>query len=414
MTPLPTYDEAIARILLRIDARVISAPDSMLRVESRSLADADGHLLAENVFADRDLPPFNRAQMDGYAIRHADLTTDHPIPVIGHIAAGEPPMIDAPVGTCVSIATGAAVPNGLDTVVQHEWTDRGDPVQFKRADCQRGHAIHPFGADARAGDPLLVGGTRLSPHHLGIAATVGVTALTVHARPRVTVLTSGDEVVPPESEVLSHQIRNSNGIQTVRLAHHFGATTIDHHHIPDVLDATTRAVNDAIEHADVVVSIGGVSAGDRDFFPTAFANADVDTIVHGVAMQPGKPVFIGMAPNGTIIVGLPGNPVSALVTGCLFLGPILKRMQFERNWLPRLTLPLTEPVKPNPRREAFRPAILEKDRTVRIPTWQGSGDLAHTVDTSGFVRLPVQSEPVEGGESVRFYPWPTTPLELFL
>ena len=231
-----------------------------------------------------------------------------------------------PSGACVAIATGAPLPADVDTVIQHELSDRGDPVRFTVASIERGHAVHRRGADARAGDELLPAGTRLGAHHLGIAASVGATELRVRRRPRAVVLSSGDEVVPPSAGlVLSHQIRNSNATLATELLRRFGAEPVAARHVPDDPDATAAAVAEALAEADLLVTIGGISAGARDFFPGTFAGHGVRLELHGAAIQPGRPVLVGQAPGGAVVVGLPGNPVSVLACACLFAWPIVRR-----------------------------------------------------------------------------------------
>ncbi|MCA9297261.1 MAG: molybdopterin molybdotransferase MoeA, partial [Phycisphaerales bacterium] len=383
---LPGFDTALAN--------AIAACPSTHETFDVPLDDADGMVLARTIIADRDVPPFNRAQMDGYALRHAEYTTTAPMDVVGMIAAGQPADIRIPAGACIAIATGAPVPEDADTVVPHEWSDRGTPVRFTRPDVKRGHAIHPCGADARAGDVIVPDRTHLLPQHLALAATVGLTRVTVIRPPRIIVLTSGDEVRPLGASVAPHQIRNSNGILIVRLVHRLGALSATHAHLPDDRQKTIDTVGHAIETADIVITIGGVSAGDRDFFPSAFEAHGIDMALRGAAIQPGKPICIGRAPRGTIVIGLPGNPVSALVTACLFAGPIIRQRRGDDPTHTWRTLTLREAVRTNAHREVFRPGCAHEDGTVTIPPWAGSGDLAHTAATTGIIALPKSAEPI--------------------
>lgn len=404
VSPLPDYLEALARALRGI------LP--LQRTEQVPLRQAGGCVLSEPVKADRDLPPFNRAQMDGYALRATEFNANpsRPWPVAATIPAGSPAPSGIPPGHCVAIATGAPLPGDVDTVIQHESSDRGDrnagPVHFKIHSIAPGHAVHLRGADAKAGQTLIPSNTLLAAHHLGIAAAVGISSLLVRAKPRATVLTSGDEVVDIDAAIKPHQIRNSNGPQICELLHRLGAHPIDARHLPDDREQTIGAVSNALAKSDLLITIGGVSAGDRDHFPAAFTASNVTTSLQGASIQPGRPIYIGRAPNGAIVIGLPGNPVSALACACIFVWPIVRTLLGLPPDLPWRTVELAEPVKPNPGRRMFRPALLQPDGRALVPSWAGSGDLAHTAPTHGLIELPIQTEPVQAGARLRFLPWP--------
>lgn len=398
MSALPDYAEALERAL--------RAAAPLGDTEVVDLACATGRTLRESITADRDLPPFNRAQMDGYALRAAELGRRSAWPVAGTIAAGHSAQMSVPPGQCVAIATGAPLPHDVDTVIQHELSDRGDPVHFTTDAIEPGNAVHPRGSDAVAGTTVLEPGTVLGPCHLGIAATVGRDRLRVARRPRAIVLTSGDEVRGAGEAPASHEIRNSNGPQTMDLMRRFGAEPIDHRHVRDDREDTASAVSAALAACDVLVTTGGISVGDRDHFPAAFDALGVDLVLVGAAIQPGRPVVVGRGPGGVVVAGLPGNPVSALACACLFVEPLVRTLLGAVPTLPWVWAELAEPVAANPRRRAFRPACLDRDGRIRVPRWSGSGDLAHTAATSGLAELPVQAPEVAAGTRVRFLRWP--------
>ncbi|MBT8485929.1 MAG: molybdopterin molybdotransferase MoeA [Phycisphaerae bacterium] len=399
MKGLPAYPVALAAAL-----DVAAGPGS---THARSPAEAVGDVLAEDLRADRDLPPFDRAQMDGYAVRSGDLGVVEAWPVAAVVPAGGVATTPVPPQACVKIATGAPVPPELDAVIPHEESDRNDPVRFRVDSVTPGRAIHPRGADARAGDVVCPAGTIVGPPHVALAAAVGVSTLTVRRRPRVTVLTSGDEVVGPDDPVAAHQIRNSNGPMLLTLLARVGAEPMTNVHVRDEGSETNDAVQRALAASDLVITVGGVSAGERDHFPDAFAAAGVTMVVRGAAIQPGKPVMVGrVGGDGAIVVALPGNPVSALACACLFAWPIVRRWSGADPRLPWLATRLAAPVKPNPRRTAFRPTRIEPDGRVTVPAWAGSGDLTHTAGTHGLVELPMQDAEVTPGTPVRFLPWP--------
>ena len=402
MTGLPDYDEALRLALTGIDA--------ITDIEIIRVADSSGRVLAAPIVADRDLPSFNRSQLDGYALRAGDLGRVETFPVVASIAAGSLADVTVETGRCVKIATGAPLPDDVDTVIGHEMSDRGDPVRFTIRSIDPGHAVHPRGADAVTGDTLVTNGTVLGARHLGIAAAVGTDRIEVVRRPRVVLLTSGDEVVATGAPVATHQIRNSNGPMITAMVQRIGGGPVEHRHVVDDRQESIEAVAAALDHADLLITVGGISAGDRDHFPAGLAAGGVTLSVHGAAIQPGRPVMVGRTAGGTVTLGLPGNPVSALACTCLFGWPIIHRLLGIDTALPWRWVELAEPVKPNPRRRAFRPAILvaaeSNGERIRVPAWAGSGDLAHTAPTDGLLELPPQPEPVAAGTKLRFLPWP--------
>lgn len=402
MPPLPNYEDALEQVLRRTEA--------MQGDERVDLDEAMGRILADGVHADRDQPPFDRAALDGYALRHADLQASDTFQVVATVAAGQPATVDVPPGTCVAIATGAPVPEALDMVIPHERSDRGDrngtPVRFQSTDLPMGNAIHPRGADADKDDVLVQPGTRLAPAHLGLAAAVGLDTIAVRTRPRVHLLTSGDEIVDRTCDPLPHQVRNSNGPMLGGLIERMGAVLAVHRHVPDDPDEVRAALGAAMDAADVVVTVGGISAGDRDFIPPMLEALGVTTLLAGAAIQPGRPIRAARGDSGTMVVSLPGNPVSVLATACLFLWPVLHAKLGCAAPVPWREITLARDVHPNPRRNQFRPAVLDAAGDATIPHWQGSGDLAHTAGTDGLVALPMQDQPVPAGSRLRFLPWP--------
>jgi molybdopterin molybdotransferase len=395
MSVLPDYPEAL-RLALGCatplgGAQIVDLPRAL------------GRVLAEPLRADRDLPPFDRAEMDGYALRAEEFSPGRAWPVAATIAAGAMAPERIPPGSCVAIATGAALPAGLDAVVAHELSDRGDPVRFELPSVAAGRCVHRRGADARSGQTLVAPGAILGPHHLGIAAGVGVSRVGVRRRPRVIVITSGDEIV--ERAPAPHQIRNSNAPMVTALLARMGAEPAAAVHVPDDAPATRRAVAEALPACDLLVTVGGVSAGERDHLPDALRQSGAAIALQGAAIQPGRPILVGRA-GACMIVGLPGNPVSALACACLFVWPIVRALLGVEAELPWTPATLAHDVKANPQRRAFRPALLDGAARVTVPRWSGSGDLAHTAPTHGLAELPRRAEPVAAGTAVRFLPYP--------
>ena len=395
---LPSYQEALASAL-----GVVSPNHGS---ESVSLQNAIGRVLSNDIVADRNLPPYNRSKMDGYAVVASEVSRGVSLQVIGHVVAGT--IFDGKhqQNTCGTIATGAPVPDGFDAVVPHEQTDKGEElVRFDLDEVNVGASIHRCGVDASAGDVLIPSRTVLKPHHVGIAASVGDGKIKVVPRPRVIIVSSGDEVVLPPNVPLQHQIRNSNSPMTNAVFTALGCDIVESHHIPDDPEATNATVERALDgRAEILVTIGGISAGDRDYFPAAFDHAGVSLVVTGARIQPGKPVMVGDHAHG-IVLGLPGNPVSALACSCVFGWPIVLALLGVSPDLPWEQRALKHQVKPNPNRTAFRPCAIQ-DGAIVVPSWQGSGDLSHTASTDGLVQLPPSNCMVDANEEVPFLPWP--------
>jgi molybdopterin molybdotransferase len=393
---LPTYAQAL-ELALR-DLRAVG-------VETVNISGASGRVLAEAIRADRDAPPFNRAQMDGYALRAADYRRGEAMAVAGEIAAGSAEVPAVPRGACVKIATGAAVPEPLDAVIEHEKSDRGDPVRFTVDAVQPWRSIHRRGADAKRGDVVLAPGVRLGMAQIGIAAAAGVTNITVHRKVRVAIVTSGDEVVAPGMAPEAHQIRNSNAPMLSECFGRFGGDVVEVIHLPDDAELTRRRIGELLgSELDLIVTVGGVSAGERDFFPGALEDNGAIFTLRGAGIQPGRPVACAKSEGGASVLCLPGNPVSSLVCAHLFGWPLVKRLGGEIGGLPWCSIELGEEVKVNPQRQAYRPACVVDGRGV-VPRWSGSGDLIHTASTHGILELPMQPDPARAGDLLRFLPW---------
>ena len=377
-----------------------------------------GAILATPVLADRDHPPFDRATMDGYAIRARESKLT--LPVVGSVPAGSPPPAMVPEASCVAIATGAAVPHDLDAVVEHETTDRSDPLTIRLDEVRPGRNIHPKSADARAGDVLLPAGTRIDHIARGIAvaagAAIGEGSVMVRSRPRISLVTTGDEVRPiddpldgPEDAV---RIRNSNGSLLASLLTDrstFGAILSPPMHADDDPHVTAAALDAAAASSDLVVTVGGVSAGVLDLVPAHWQHRGWSALIRGVRMQPGRPFSLWQSPDRTTIaVGLPGNPVSAFACTQIFIRAWIRGALGFDPRRGRWRLPLIDPVRPNPKRPAFRPAAIAMDQAgrpgVRIPTWQGSGDLPHLAGTDGLARLDPGDQELPAGTLIDFLP----------
>jgi len=415
-----------ARRVVEEHAAKLSAPVT----EWVGLQAASGRVLAEDVFADRDLPPFPRSTRDGYAVRSDDVAKlPATLDVIGEIKAGEqeekiPTAVEP--GQTVSIMTGAPVPSGADSVVMVEYTTRrGNRVEIARSTAP-GENIVPCGAEAKRGSRLLGRGMRLNEAAIAVAASVGKSRLQVYARPRVAVLSTGDEIVDVETAPGPTQIRNSNSYSlAVQVSRAGGDPTL----LPIAPDEPHR-LKELIEEGlrfDLLLMTGGVSMGRYDLVEQVLAELHAEFFFTGAKIQPGKPVVFGRCENRhlwqhrpevgqpasagerpasgkTYFFGLPGNPVSTMVTFELFARPMIEALSAQ---IPRklsfLHAKLRSEIRVKPGLRRFLPAILsgEFDQSeVELVSWQGSGDIAATARANCYVVIPPDRECIPRGEWV--------------
>lgn len=313
-----------------------------LGVETVALQSAVGRVLAQDIVADRHQPPFDASAMDGWAIRRADYGAVKAFAIAGESAAGRayPKALQA--GEAVRIFTGAPVPAGADLVViQEEAARDGDRVTFWAGDAPKAN-IRLAGGDFRSGDRLLETGVRIDPWRLSLAAAAGLAKLPVARRPKVAILATGDELVPPGGAPAPDQIFESGSFSLAALIQIWGGDAIKLAPAADSIEAITQAVAEA--EVDLVVTIGGASVGDYDLVKPAMSRLGLDLRVQTIAVRPGKPTWFGFLGDGRRVLGLPGNPASALVCAELFLRPLLAALSSADPALPfgiaRLAAPL--------------------------------------------------------------------------
>ncbi len=385
-----TFAESQA-LLERLDVA-----DRAHRTERCDLRAARGRVLASDVRIDRDQPGFDRATMDGYAVVPDGDRAD--FDVVGTVTAGTSHEGPLGPGQAVRIMTGAPAPGGT-TVVPVERTsplEDGARVQLDAAPAPAKN-IAWRGEDAREGDTLVACGTRLGPAHLSVAAMAGATEVEVFSRPSVSVVTTGDEVGASGKA----GIRDSNGPLLDALMSAL-EVEVTRRHARDQEGELRAALEGAAAGADVVVTTGGVSMGERDLVPATLAELGYETVFHKVQVQPGKPVLVARRPDGALFVGLPGNPVSVLATAHLFLMPALGL--FLGGWRPAsFDVPMAGAYEHKGRRHLFLPASFEGGGVVPA-RWNGSGDLIAAAAADGLVELPVGAT-FAAGDPARFIPY---------
>ncbi|MBX3278608.1 MAG: molybdopterin molybdotransferase MoeA [Acidobacteria bacterium] len=391
-------EDALARMLARTP---------LLPVENAPLAAAAGRVLRADACADMDLPPFDRARMDGYAVRSADTasaSSDSParLRAIGETAAGSVFGGAVAPGQAVRIMTGAPLPEGADAVEKIEVIEvLEDGFIELRAPVKSGQFITPRGIEARTGDAILKAGAGITPAASAVLASFGYANVAVSRRPRAAMLSTGSELVDVSERPGPAQIRNSNTYALAGYAGSAGAEIISTGIIRDDMAETRASIAQAAETADVILLSGGVSMGDYDLVKPALAALGADIIVERVAMHPGKPTVFARL-GECVVFGLPGNPVSVAVSFHLFARPVLMAMQgAEMIHLPRVRAYLSRRVKGAPPRRSHQPARLRIDdgRAVADPLkWSGSSDLVAFVRAEALVVVPEDRERLEEGE----------------
>jgi molybdopterin molybdotransferase len=415
----PISFAAASSIIAAQSAVVLS--DSILDRQTCELSEAPGLVLADAVIADRDQPPFPRVTRDGFALRAQDLADGTPLRVVGQLRAGEAWPAKRPelvAGEAVEIMTGASLPPGADAVLMVEHAQEIAAVEGEQLrsllPCPgrtliAGENVVPRGSEARLGDVLLEPGTRLYPEQIALSASCGLRSLLVYQPPKVAILSTGDELREPpgidsdaaEAAIESHQIYDSN-------SHSLAALVQEAHAIPLRLraardhreDLATR-IRQALKLAPLLLLTGGVSMGRYDLVEEVLADLGAEFFFTGVKMRPGKPVVFGRVPAGDdlparFFFGLPGNPISAMVTFRVFVQPLLAAMAGERQWQPRIALAmLATELRSKSGLTRFLPAHLDTMQPVPIATpvhSQGSGDLAANARANCYVIVPEDCE----------------------
>jgi molybdopterin molybdotransferase len=363
-----------------------------------------GLVLAEDVVSDLDMPPYDKALMDGFAVRSSDLPAGRAmLTVIEEVTAGRTPQRTVGTGQATRIMTGAPLPAGADAVVMNERTQLldGQRVQIDDNPPRPGQNILFQGREMRRGDVVLAAGAVLRPQELGLLATVGRALVRVYPSPRVAVLATGDELVDAAQTPGPGQIRNGNGPMLLAQVARAGGLPCSLGIAPDRLDRLRALVAEGLQMPVLVLS-GGVSAGKLDLVPGVLQELGVLAHFHKVAMKPGKPVFFGTR-GETLVFGLPGNPVSALVCFELFVRPALRRLLGHVDPGPRqVQATLAENYVYRTDRPTYHPAWLEvgdKGWRVRPVPWFGSPDLRAVTQSNALLFFPAGDHEHRAGQT---------------
>jgi molybdopterin molybdotransferase len=362
------------------------------------LPEALGLRLRSDVIADRDYPPFDKSQMDGFAVRSTDFPTsdggEHRLRLVGEIAAGQRSELSIEPGTCAKIFTGAAMPRDADAVIPVEFTTARDGAVTLRAAAEPGRFVAPRGSDCRAGDVVLRRGSVVTPAAIAVAASVGAWQVQAFARPRVAVISSGDELVAPGATPGPSQIRDSNQSMLVALLSRLGCDARGAGSVCDDPGAIRKALEAALRDADVLLVSGGMSMGDRDHVPRVLGEMGADLKITKLRIKPGKPfVFAGLS-DGKYVFGLPGNPVSGFACTLRLVSRLLTRLaggepRDAERWRHAT---LDAPLPSNGPREFYQPARLADDGSASPLRWKGSADV-YTLAAANALLVRAENEP---------------------
>lgn len=384
-----TLDDALQKL---------GSPELTAKVVEMPISEAFGMVLAEDVYSDVNMPPFNKSAMDGYACKEEDLAKE--LVVVDYIPAGSLPNKSIDFGQCAKIMTGSKVPEGADCVIMVEHTREVAKGKIVFTGKGSKSNICSLGEDVKTGDVVLRKGSVLNPASIGIAASVGKSILHVYAPPRVTILATGDELVEVEKAPEGAMIRNSNSYnllaqlkQTPALASYGGI-------VSDSKDDLSKAIKAAFENCDLLILTGGVSMGDKDYVPEILAELGMKVEYDKVAIQPGKPTAFAHG-NGKFCFGLSGNPVSSLLQFELLTKPFIYSFMQHNYTLPLVNMKLNkEKNRKKTERQQFFPIQLVNGEA-QVLEFHGSAHLSGLVNADGFAIFEQGKATIEEGEEVR-------------
>ncbi|HUQ51807.1 MAG TPA: molybdopterin molybdotransferase MoeA [Gammaproteobacteria bacterium] len=390
---------------------LIAAQMPRFRARHEPLAACGGRVLAEDVLAERDQPPFDRVTMDGVAISFRDWARGvRSFEVQGTQAAGAAPLAVAAPAQCVEVMTGTPLPSGVDTVVPVERVQRSGTIAAiePTASVTAEQFVHRRGSDRLAGSVVLRAGTRLGPPEMAVLAGAGRGNALVTDLPRVAVISTGDELVEAGVAVAPHQIRSTNdrAVEASVTQHRLGQVT--RARLRDDASALAVAIDRLDTELDVLVLSGGVSMGQFDFVPSVLTELGAKLVFHKVAQRPGRPMWFGVSARGKPIFALPGNPVSTLVCATRYLLPALRQASGLTAAAPEL-VELTAPIEASPTLTLFTPVTLSSSPRATLlaaphPT-NTSGDFVTLAGTDGFVELAAKNGTHPAGTVARLFRW---------
>lgn len=390
--------------------KAILAAVNTLESETVSLAAATGRVLAQSVKAERDQPPFNRVMMDGIAIAYAEFAEgNRSFRIQSTQAAGEPAQTLKP-AHAIEIMTGASLPAGADCIIPVERitvNESGAHVEANYATSEQ-QFVHAAGSDHKKDTELLQPGTRISPMDIAIIASCDLADVSVAKQPRMSVISTGNELIAAGEAIAAHQIRLSNGPAIVAMLEENGYADATHEHLVDEPELLRERIAQHLQHADVLILSGGVSMGRADYVPQVLHDLGVEVTFHKISQRPGKPMWFGMGPDGQAVFALPGNPVSTLVCARQYVIPALRHMSGMAAAAPQFAS-LTTEVTFKPQLTNFLPVKLISNaagNVLAMPVHTNtSGDFASLSGTDGYVELALEQSDFKTGTTVPLHRW---------
>lgn len=371
--------------------------------ETISFSDACGRILAEDVFSDLDMPPFNRAAVDGYACRRSDLGKE--LEMVEIIAAGREPLIEAGTGQCSKIMTGAIVPEGCDTVFMVEDSEvlPNGRIRFTAGSTKPNISMQ--GEDVKKDDLVLHRGMQIKPQDIAVLASTGHVNVKVSVRPEAAIISTGDEIIEPWEKPLRSQIRNSNAYQLIAQTSLAGAKGKYYGIAPDTGESASEIISKAISENDIVILTGGVSMGDFDFIPSFLAREGVKILFNRVNVQPGKPTTFGVHPKA-LIFGLPGNPVSSFIQFETLIKPVIQKMM-SSTWKPGIRKVRLGQYysRKSASRQGWIPVSIDGNNEVYPVEYHGSAHIASLSHADGIISIMPGVESLSRGEEAEFRPF---------
>jgi len=384
------------------------------KIEKIDLADVYKRILAEDIYAIIDLPPFDRAAMDGYAVRSQDTfgaSEDNPISLdlIERVGAGDVPLKTVRESKCTEIGTGAPMPEGADSVVMVEFTNIEDGIVQIYGAVSPGTNLSARGSDMKKGELLLSKGSLLTPERIGALSAIGMSKVPVFTKPTVAVISTGNELIKPDQELLHGKLYDINSETISNAVKACGCTPICSQIVKDDYDSIKNTINE-FTHADVIITSGGTSAGAGDVLRQVVDDMG-RVLVHGISVKPGKPTLIGTLPEGDediILFGLPGYPVSALMIFNAFVAPFLREIAgFPRYNQKKESIVLKLSRRYHSARGRSHYVLAKIKGNAAIPILKDSGAITALSEADGYFKVPKNVEIIEKGEEIKLIPFPS-------
>ncbi len=380
--------------------KIVCENSRILGIEDVDFLESTNRVLAEDIYSDIDMPPFNKSAVDGYACKLTDFNKKNKLEIIELIPAGSIPKCDIIEGTCAKIMTGAMIPDGTDIVVMLEDTQLTKDKKLQFTSTKTNTNICFVAEDIRRGDLVLSKGTYIKPKHIAVLASVGAVKVPVYQRPVVAVLSTGTELVEPDQMPVGPQIRNSNASQIISQIKEAGGIPQYIGISPDTDLLTYENIFIAFAKSDIVVASGGVSMGDFDYVTKIIEELRLNLKFKSIAVQPGRPTVFAIMENTKYFFGLPGNPVSAFVQFELLVKPFIQRMQAYEGEDNIRKLPLGEKIsRKKTERKSFIPICIKNGEVFQI-SYNGSAHIHSYVAADGMISMEIGCQELEKGELV--------------